>query len=66
MDESGGSWPTHESDYNILNVIGSGAFATVHRAECISKRVQVAIKIIDLETGGELLLAYTIHAHIKL
>jgi serine/threonine protein kinase len=51
--ETEGAWPTHESEYRILNVIGSGAFATVHRAECISKKVEVAIKIIDLETGGE-------------
>jgi hypothetical protein len=48
-----GAWPTSPSDYVLKNVIGSGAFATVYRAECPSMGQQVAIKIIDLESGGK-------------
>jgi serine/threonine-protein kinase OSR1/STK39 len=45
-------WPTNESGYTLKNVIGSGAFATVYKADCPSMGTQVAIKVIDLEAGG--------------
>ncbi len=45
-------WPTSEDGYVLKNVIGSGAFATVYRAECPKMSTEVAIKVIDLEAGG--------------
>lgn len=42
-------YPCTADDYDILQEIGIGAFATVYRATVIATGEEVAIKIIDLE-----------------
>lgn len=42
-------WPTIANEYEILEIIGQGAFAKVWKAYCKKKDAYVAIKIMDLE-----------------
>ena len=65
MDTStdGSLWPTSSADYILKNVIGSGAFATVYRADCPAMEKQVAIKVIDLETGGKRIINMDVYLH---
>ncbi|KAF4323331.1 hypothetical protein BBO99_00002046 [Phytophthora kernoviae] len=42
-------WPTVAAEYQIIEQIGQGAFAKVWKAYCASKKIHVAIKIMDLE-----------------
>lgn len=53
MGESGeggcGTWPPDAEDYQILEQIGRGTSATVHKALCISRNELCAIKIIPVK-----------------
>lgn len=42
-------WPTDAGGYKLDKIIGKGAFATVWKAYCPAKGVQVAVKVMDLE-----------------
>jgi len=44
-------YPADKAEYNIIGIIGKGAFAKVYGAECTSKQnKKVAVKVIKLET----------------
>jgi len=43
------NWPHSAEHYELLTLIGKGAFAKVWRARCILKGIEVAIKVMDLE-----------------
>lgn len=47
--EDSSSWPQNASDYELKTQIGQGAFAKVYQARCISKKVDVAIKVMELD-----------------
>ncbi|KAJ7515778.1 hypothetical protein O6H91_22G027500 [Diphasiastrum complanatum] len=42
-------YPTVASDYELLEVVGHGASATVYRAKCVPFNEEVGIKCVDLE-----------------
>jgi len=44
-----GSWPNKHADYELLEAIGVGATATVHKAMCHPRNEYCAIKCINLE-----------------
>lgn len=44
-----GDWPTTPADYEIVEQIGKGAFASVFRARCLPLGMEVAIKIMALD-----------------
>ena len=45
-------WPNSREDYELMDVLGSGATSVVHVARCIPNNQKVAIKRIDLEQCG--------------
>lgn len=49
MAQSTMSWGLEASDYRFINVVGSGSFSKVYRAENLSDKAQVAIKVMDLD-----------------
>ncbi|CAN0143471.1 unnamed protein product, partial [Discosporangium mesarthrocarpum] len=42
-------WPTDSKGYVLEKIIGKGAFATVWKAYCPLRGVNVAVKVMDLE-----------------
>jgi serine/threonine-protein kinase OSR1/STK39 len=42
-------WPTSPEEYQLVKKIGHGAFAKVYVAKCLTKNVDCAIKVMDLE-----------------
>lgn len=47
-------WPTSLENYELMDVIGYGGFAVVHRARCEVKDSFVAVKVVDMDSvGGE-------------
>lgn len=48
-------YPNQAEEYQLLELIGNGATALVHRALCVPFDEIVAIKIVDLEgSNGDL------------
>lgn len=48
-DQERAPWPTGADGYKLDKIIGKGAFATVWKAFCATRRVHVAVKVMDLE-----------------
>ncbi|KAK8820984.1 protein kinase [Blastocystis sp. ATCC 50177/Nand II] len=42
-------WPTDASHYQLIGVIGSGAYAVVYKAHCKDNNRDVAVKVLKLE-----------------
>mmetsp|Transcript_5954 Transcript_5954/g.6834 ORF Transcript_5954/g.6834 Transcript_5954/m.6834 type:complete len:419 (-) Transcript_5954:211-1467(-) len=47
---AGSTWPNSAEGYQLTFQIGQGAFAKVWQAKCLSKDVDVAIKVIELDS----------------
>ncbi len=45
-------WPSSDSDYELIELIGHGASANVWKAKCKTNGELVAVKVIDLESGN--------------
>lgn len=43
-------------DYEVLNLLGKGGFATVYRARCLKTGIEVAVKMVsrDMEVFSQL------------
>nr|CAD7440721.1 unnamed protein product [Timema bartmani] len=39
-------------EYEVLNLLGKGGFASVYRAKCLTSQIEVAIKMIDKKRMG--------------
>lgn len=53
-DEAKGDdeWPSERSAYELMHMIGLGAFAKVYKAKCIPRNEYCAIKVLELEKLG--------------
>jgi serine/threonine-protein kinase OSR1/STK39 len=52
-------YPNRGKEYQLLELIGDGATAIVHRALCVPFDEIVAVKIVDLErSNGDLVMVY--------
>jgi len=57
------TWGLEASHYRFINIVGSGSFSKVYRAESLHDKTQVAIKVMDLDnvsTSFEDILQVTI------
>ncbi|OXU23422.1 hypothetical protein TSAR_006105 [Trichomalopsis sarcophagae] len=61
----------HIEEYQVLNLLGKGGFASVYRAKCLRTRMEVAIKMIDKKLMqaagmvGRVRQEVTIHSRLK-